>query len=106
MAGYSVECAPKACFAKGVKRFDFPEKSTTNKVHTHDLTGLVELTNLKKERSTATQVNKRFEAGWNVVLKWTEQSRYATATRDDAEAILDAITRRKDGVLPWIKQRW
>jgi HEPN domain-containing protein len=106
LAGYSVECALKACFAKGVKRFDFPDKSTTNKVHTHDLTGLVELANLKKERSAATQVNKRFEAGWNVVFKWSEQSRYSTASRDDAEAILNAITRKNDGVLPWIKQRW
>ncbi|HUD23825.1 MAG TPA: HEPN domain-containing protein [Acidobacteriaceae bacterium] len=106
LAGYSVECALKACFAKGVKRFDFPEKSTTNKVHTHDLEGLVELANLKKERFAATQINKRFEAGWNVVFKWTEQSRYSTFTRDDADAILDAITRTRDGVLPWIKQRW
>jgi len=106
LARYSVECALKACFAKGVKRFDFPEKSTTNKVHTHDLEGLVELANLKKERSAATQANKRFEAGWNVVFKWSEQSRYSTFTRDDADAILDAITRTRDGVLPWIKQRW
>jgi hypothetical protein len=41
-----------------------------------------------------------------VVFRWNEQSRYATSTRDDAEAILDAITRNNDGVLPWIKQRW
>jgi HEPN domain-containing protein len=25
LAGYSVECALKACFASGVKRFDFPD---------------------------------------------------------------------------------
>lgn len=89
-----------------MKRFDFPDKSNTNRVHTHDLTGLVELANLKEERFAATQTNKRFEAGWNVVFRWSEQSRYSTSTRDDAKAILDAITRRKDGVLTWIKQRW
>jgi hypothetical protein len=27
-------------------------------------------------------------------------------TRNEAEAIIDAITRRNDGVLPWIKRRW
>jgi HEPN domain-containing protein len=106
LAGYAVECGLKACFAKEVKRFDFPDKGTTNKLHTHDLTALVELANLKKERTAATQVNKRFEAGWNIVFGWSEQSRYSSSTRDDAEAILNAITRRKDGVLPWIKQRW
>ncbi len=106
LAGYAVECALKACFARGVKRFDFPEKNTTNTVYTHDLKVLVKLVNLEKERSAATQINKRFEAGWNVVFKWTEQSRYSTFTRDDADAILDAITRTRDGVLPWIKQRW
>jgi HEPN domain-containing protein len=106
LAGYAVECALKACFAKSVKRFDFPDKGTTNKLHTHDLTALVELANLKKEQTATAQLNKRFEAGWNIVFRWSEQSRYSSSTRDDAEAILDAITRRKDGVLPWIKQRW
>ena len=37
---------------------------------------------------------------------WTEQSRYSVRTKNEAEAIIDAITRRKDGVLPWIKRRW
>lgn len=106
LAGYSVECALKACFAKSVKRFDFPDKSRAGKVFTHKLTDLAELANLKKELIAATQSNLKLGSGWSEVCKWSEESRYSAWTREDAEAILDAITRRKDGVLPWIKRRW
>ena len=30
LAGYAVECALKACFAKNVKQYDFPEKGRTD----------------------------------------------------------------------------
>ena len=106
LAGYSVECALKACFAKGVKRFDFPDKTRAGKVFTHKLTDLAELADLKKELSAATQLNVRLGSAWSEVCKWSEEKRYSVSTRQEAEAILDAITRRKDGVLPWIKQRW
>ena len=103
LAGYSVECALKACFARGVKRYDFPDK---RKVLIHNLTELVELANLRKELSAARQANLKLSSGWDVVCKWTEESRYSMWTRENAEALLDAIARRRDGVLPWIKQRW
>jgi len=106
LAGYSIECALKACFAKAVKRFDFPDKSRASKVFTHKLTDLIELANLKKELSAETQSNVRLGSGWSEVCKWSEEKRYSLSTREEAEAILDAITRRRDGVLPWIKQRW
>jgi HEPN domain-containing protein len=41
LAGYAVECALKACFAKAVKRYDFPEKGRADKVFTHDLLELL-----------------------------------------------------------------
>jgi HEPN domain-containing protein len=106
LAGYSIECALKACFAKTVRRFDFPDKSRTSKVFTHKLTDLVELANLKEELLAATKANPRLKSGWGEVCKWSEEKRYSLSTQAEAEAILDAITRRKDGVLPWIKQRW
>jgi HEPN domain-containing protein len=104
LAGYSVECALKASFAKGVKRFDFPDKNV-QKVFTHKLAELVVLADLKDELLSTTQTNLKFAAGWELVGKWTE-SRYSVRTKDDAEAIIEAITRAKDGVLPWIKRRW
>jgi HEPN domain-containing protein len=106
LAGYAVECALKACFAKGVNRYDFPDRDGAGKVFTHKFRELVKLAKLNDELSKAEQVNSKFAAGWELACKWTEESRYSTWTGDDAHAILDAIARRKDGVLPWIKQRW
>jgi HEPN domain-containing protein len=105
LAGYSVECALKACFAKGVRRFDFPDRNV-HRVFTHKLAELVVLADLKDELLSATQTNLKFGAGWELVEKWTEESRYSVKTKDDTEAIIEAITRAKDGVLPWIKRRW
>jgi HEPN domain-containing protein len=106
LAGYSIECALKACYAKGVKRFDFPDKGRVQKIFTHKLPELVDLADLKAELATEKQSNQRFESSWIEVCKWSEERRYSVSTRAEAEAILDAITRRKDGVLPWIKRHW
>ena len=105
LAGYAVECALKACFAKGVKRHDFPDKRVRD-VFTHDLPRLINYAGLNDELELAKKASTKFVASWDVVCKWTEESRYSTWARNDAEQILDAIARRKDGVLPWIKQLW
>jgi hypothetical protein len=88
-----------------MKRYDFPDKNV-RKVFVHNLIELVVLASLKEELLTARQVGQNFAASWDVVCKWTEESRYSVWTKDDAEEILDAITKRKDGVLPWIKRHW
>ena len=38
LAGYSVECALKACIAKQTQEHDFPDKKLVNESHTHNLT--------------------------------------------------------------------
>ena len=106
LAGYAVECALKACFAKTIKRYDFPERDWASKVFTHKLPELAVIAKLKKDLDTSRQQSGEFEANWLRACQWTEESRYFAWTKDDAEAILDAIGRKKDGVLPWIKQRW
>lgn len=107
LAGYAVECALKACFAKTVKRYDFPEKGRSDKVFNHDFKALASLAKVKDDLDTNSKINPTFAACWAVANKWSEESRYSfLLTKGDAEEILDAIIRRKDGVLPWIKQRW
>jgi HEPN domain-containing protein len=103
LAGYAVECALKACFAKTVKRYDFPDKK---RVFIHDLTELLDLAELKSKMDSDRKSNPRLDTAWLLVCRWTEQSRYATWTREEAEALIDAIARRKDGVLPWITRLW
>jgi HEPN domain-containing protein len=106
LSGYAVECALKACFAKGVKRYDFPEKGRADKVFTHDLATLVKHADLSAELEAESKANPKFSTYWNEVAKWSETSRYSGWTKNQAESLLDAILRRKDGVMPWIKQRW
>jgi hypothetical protein len=90
-----------------VQRFDFPEKGRSDKVFNHDLKTLATLARVKEDLDADSKINPTFAACWAVVNKWSEESRYSVAlTRGDAEEILDAIGRRKDGVLPWIKRRW
>lgn len=105
LAGYAVECALKACFAKGVQKYDFPDKSRAPKVFVHKLPELVSLARLDGELKAAQKTISRFDSGWGIVCRWTEESRYSIWTRDDAEALIDAIIR-KDGVIPWIKRLW
>jgi HEPN domain-containing protein len=106
LAGYAVECALKACFAKGVSRYDFPDRKSAGRIFTHKLAELVTLANRDAELLAARQASSKFASGWDVACRWTEESRYSTWTKDDAEAILDAVAGRKDGVLPWIKRHW
>ena len=106
LAGYAVECALKACFAKAVKRYDFPEKGRADKVFTHDLQTLLKHADLNAELEAERKANPRFSTYWAEVAEWSEASRYSLWTKDQAESLLDAILRRKDGVMPWIKQRW
>jgi HEPN domain-containing protein len=106
LAGYAVECALKACIAKSVQRYDFPDKSLAQKSYVHDLKDILRLADPNSVLGVDILSNPKLDASWNLTKDWTEQSRYSVRTRNEAEAIIDAITRRNDGVLPWIKRRW
>ena len=41
LAGYALECAIKACIAKQVQQYDFPNKELAQKSHQHKLTDLL-----------------------------------------------------------------
>ena len=106
LAGYAVECGLKACLAKEVKRHDFPDKDRVNKSYSHKLTELAALAKLDTEIAMERKAKSRFAAAWATACEWTEQSRYAIWTMDAAESMVDAVGRRDDGVLTWLKQRW
>lgn len=106
LAGYAVECALKAVIAKEVKRHDFPDKDRVNRSYTHKLTDLAMLARLDAEIAMERKAKSGFAAAWATVTEWDEKSRYAIWTADEAWALVDAVGRRKDGVLIWVKQRW
>ncbi len=106
LAGYAIECALKACIAKGIQRHDFPDKTMVLKSHSHNLKDLLGVAQLDGRLEADMLLNSRLAASWSFLVSWSERSRYEFWTRADAEAILDAISKKTDGVLPWITRHW
>jgi len=106
LSGYIIECALKACVAKQTQKHQFPDKKTAVASYTHNLEDLLKVAQLGDVHREQTRANLIFEANWNLVRDWSEESRYRKHSREDAEAILSAISDRKHGVLRWIRQHW
>jgi len=81
LAGYSVECALKACIAKNTQKFEFPDKANVIKSYVHKPSELVDVAKLTGLFQQARQSNPRLQASWNVVNNWSEQSRYTIWSR-------------------------
>jgi hypothetical protein len=99
LAGYAVECALKACIAKQYGPETWPEKDFVVKCHTHNIFDLVRHAKLDGERDVATNSNIILAENWNIVLEWTERSRYDRHTMKAAQDIDDAVTDVVNGVL-------
>jgi hypothetical protein len=106
LAGYAVECALKACIAKGTRRFDFPDRGRANASYTHDLTALRKLAGLDTAFRDLAERDREFGLNWGIVKAWSEESRYRTHTPELARAILKAIDDRGHGIIPWIRRYW
>lgn len=107
LAGYSVECALKACICKQTKRHDFPDKQFAQDVFTHVLEKLVIYAGLKRELENESRNSQAFEINWSIVKDWKETKRYDLLIgRSDAEDLYSACTSRPNGVLIWIKRHW
>lgn len=105
LAGYSVECALKACIAKKTKRYEFPPpREVTRTIYTHDLTGLLKEAGLDGQLEKDMLANPALAANWNTVKNWNEKTRYITSGLNGRD-LYRAVTGA-DGVLPWIKQHW
>ena len=107
LAGYAVECALKACIARNVNRYDFPDKNTVMESYTHDLAKLMKAANLQVLFDAEIQANPTRKQNWYAVKDWSEQERYnALISQSKAEELFDAITDKRNGVLVWIKKFW
>ena len=107
LVGYSVECALKACIAKQTRRYDFPNKQIAPKVFTHDLEVLVRLAGLENDLKHDMSANPALQLNWTIVKDWSEEVRYdLSITRAQVRDLYSACTRRKNGVLTWIRGRW
>ena len=105
--GYSVECALKACIAKQIKRYDFPDKKLAERSHTHKLEQLVKLAGLGADLTSDIRLNRTIAENWAVVKDWSEEARYNfDVSKRLALDLYSACTARKHGILNWIKRRW
>lgn len=106
LAGYAVECALKACIAKGYGAEHWPEKDVVIDCHTHSIVKLVRLAGLGNDWKAAVATNSAFQKNWDIVKDWSERSRYERHALTDAQELFDAINDAVNGVFPWIKVRW
>ncbi len=104
LAGYAVECILKACIAKDVRQFDFPNKKRVLDSHTHDFSKLIDVATLRKELNDKESRDPQFKLNWAVVSNWNEQNRYdPNIEEQEANDIYNAIIDRNSGVLVWLK---
>jgi len=104
LAGYALECTLKACIAKKVKAFDFPDKKLTNSCYTHELADLVKVAGLKQKLSEQENESEDFKLNWRVVQNWSEEARYNCAIKKvEAQNLFNAITDNESGILLWLK---
>jgi hypothetical protein len=108
LAGYSVECALKACIIAFLNRSDeWPEPGFSNRCYTHSLDALVGLARLLDEREALGKNDAIFANNWVIVKDWTEEARYRFDTAEsDAKRLYDAIAEADHGVLAWLKKHW
>jgi HEPN domain-containing protein len=106
LAGYAVECALKACIAKGTQRFEFPDKRKVESSHSHKLGDLIKVAGLDEARLEQAGKDPDFQTNWDVVQSWSEQSRYRRHRPESAQTLLGAVSDRRHGVISWIKQQW
>jgi HEPN domain-containing protein len=104
LAGYSIECALKACIAKRTREFDFPDKQNVNRSHTHDLHQLLDVAGLEEELAVAMTKDVQFRSYWKVVRRWSESSRYKINVDEaSAQLMLEAVGSAPSGVLAWLR---
>lgn len=107
LAGYSLECALKACIAKQTKLHQFPDKKLAQDAHQHDLEKLLQLSGLQPEFDKELKANSAFQLNWAIAKDWSEISRYnRSLTQAEARDLYSACTARSNGLLSWIRRRW
>jgi HEPN domain-containing protein len=107
ICGYAVECALKACIARKVREFDFPDRKVVNDSYVHNLTKLLTVSGIEELYDEEAGRNSAFALNWSIVKDWSEVSRYDPKITDtQALGFFLAVTDPTDGVLEWLKKQW
>ena len=106
LAGYAVECALKACIAKGTQRHEFPDRRRVESSYSHNLRELIKVAGLDDARRERAGQDASFRSNWDIAESWSEQSRYRPDRPEAAKAMVVAVGDRRHGVIAWIKLHW
>ena len=105
LAGYSVECMLKAGIAKLTREHDFPAtRNYSVDCYTHDLERLLTLAGLEPAWIAECGTDAILDKYWDIVLAWSESSRYERKSQLEAESMYNAIIDSVHGVLPWLRK--
>jgi HEPN domain-containing protein len=105
LAGYAVELMLKAIVSKRFRTDTLPDRAVSTQVFVHDLRKLIGLALLEVALKEREKADDAFQARLQIVLGWTEESRYGRYGADEATALVDAVDNREHGVLPWLRSR-
>lgn len=110
LAGYSVECALKACIAKETREHDFPDLKLVKDSYEHNLQSLLRTAGLDPALLAEATTNKELANNWKIATGWSVEARYETADLLDrthyADDLYSAIMDPENGVFQWLKKRW
>ena len=107
LTGLGVECARKACLARGVQQYDFPDKGFVNRAYTHKLEELAKLdVGLWVPLNEELNANLAFASNWSSMRQWDDEKRYGIVGEEEALSLYMAATEPVTGVLEWIRRRW
>jgi hypothetical protein len=106
LAGYSIECALKACIAKATQRHEFPDKEKALTSYTHNLKDLLRVARLEKALVEQSKRDAVFRYNWGIVQLWSEHSRYVATNAASAKELIEAAGDRNHGVLRWVRLHW
>jgi len=67
LCGYAVEYALKACIARQVREFDFPDRKVVNDSYVHDLTKLLNVSRLAQLHRDEVDQSDSFAENWVIV---------------------------------------
>ena len=96
LAGYAVECGLKACTAKAVQRYDFPDKRRRCQLYSRSK-GTRASRKLEAFRVAEADADRIFKgcwdikSRWDIVEEWSEQSRYQRHESSAATSMVEAV---------------
>jgi HEPN domain-containing protein len=99
LAGYAIELMLKAVLATRFQADTIPSKELVRDIFTHDLSRLLNLADLRHSLAEKQDLDPQFRARWEIVLEWTETSRYEVADERRATELIEAIDEPQHGVL-------